>query len=121
MAAKVKVVSDEKMKVSPGEKMLIDRRRRGENQADTAKRLDTNLTYYALEELDKYDDDPVMTTMRLKGHERCILHRRRSGKPQSEIAEVLGVARYSVNLMEHGTLSARMLVDYWENNGDARS
>ena len=109
------------IRVTRGEKLLIERKRRGEKQIEAARRYETNLSYYCQWETDKSEENPRKSKMRLYGHERCALYRRRAGLMQKELAKKVGLSRYGVNLMENGRLRCRVLVEYWENNGDSKN
>lgn len=107
------------MEVTPGEKLIIERRRRGESQAEAARRLGTNETYVFLMESKKYNDGMVTVSVPVKDHERCFLYRRRSGKTTREVCKALGIDYNVLALMEKGKMPAHTLAEYWENNGES--
>lgn len=100
-------------RLSNGETLLIDRRRRGLNQADAAASHGIGRAVYSRWELD-LSRGPRVRLGRLRPHERCLLYRRRAGTTQGEVAEALEVSRYWINQMEVGRASCDPLLWYWE-------
>jgi DNA-binding XRE family transcriptional regulator len=100
--------------LSKGERLLIDRRRRGERQGKAASRLKVPLSRYSLWERDLLDGAPKVSLGQLKAHERCVIYRRRCGKSQVEVAQELEVCRWWLNQMEAGTVDCTPLACYWE-------
>ena len=96
-----------------GETLLIDRRRRDESQADAAKRLKLTHSMYG-----KWEREIVPGTrakvLPLKGHERCLLYRHRSNDTQEKVAKDLKFCRWWVNQMERGVVPCDDLICYWE-------
>ena len=101
-----------------GERLLIDRRRRGENQGEAAERLGLTRTSYGAMERDLQPDllkpGQLPKIGKLEVHERCLLYRRRVGKTQEEVALELKCCRWTVNQMERGLAPLHDLVSYWE-------
>lgn len=96
-----------------GERLLIDRRRRGETQAQAARRYFVSRARYGMwERGDEHPQPPRVG--RLASHERCFLYRRRVGETQLEVAEALGTCRWTINQMEHGIVKCDDLLWYWE-------
>ncbi len=108
----------ETLRLTVGEKLLIDRLRRGESQVQAAKRLGLGASRknYQLFESDtvKYPA-PAPKLSSLKSGEKCRLMRRRCGKTQAEIADDLGISRYWLNQMEVGNADPTALLCYWES------
>ncbi len=101
-------------RLSRGERLITDRRRRKETQTAAAARLDTNPFTYGQWERDA-DEGPSITSVQpLRMHERCLLYRRRAGKHQFEVARGLGRSRWWVNQMERGLVPCEELLSYWE-------
>ena len=55
---------------------------------------------------------PVVTP--LLAHEECLLLRRRAGWTQKNCADLMGVTRYWLNLMENGHVSCETLERFWD-------
>lgn len=100
--------------LTPGERLLIHRRRSGESQEATSRRL--GMTRNAYGRLERDSEESRITTPQigeLSADEICLIHRRRSGKTQEECAEELGVTRFWFSLMETGKVSCEDLVAFW--------
>ncbi|HNQ98377.1 MAG TPA: hypothetical protein PKN52_00175 [Trueperaceae bacterium] len=97
-----------------GERLLIDRRRRGEGQIAAARRLGLTHSMYGKMERDAVDWGMPVEIGELAAHERCLLYRRRAGFTQARVAEELEVCRFWVNQMEQGLVGCDTLLWYWE-------
>lgn len=101
-----------------GERLLLDRRRRGERQKEAAARLGVSLSKYAAWETDRAKEGetgiPVVEIRSIKAHERCLLYRRRAGFTQEKVARDMGICRWWLNQMEQGKVDCTDLVCYWE-------
>jgi len=105
-----------------GERLLVDRRRRGHTQADAARRWGISQSRYSRWEREL--DTPTLEELpylwapakghQLRGNERCLLYRRRAGLTQLHIATELGRCKMWVRQMERGEVSFTELLDYWE-------
>lgn len=105
------------MNLTKGQRLRVDRQRRGETQRQAAKRLDVAHKRYRYWEWDEYTwDAPRVKLGRLAPHERCLLLRREAGLSQRELAEAIGVTRQYLNKMEAGKTSCRRLVEYWHGS-----
>ena len=102
-------------RLSCGERLIIDRRRRNETQEAAGKRHGgwSAFTYGGWEQ-DNGAGPLIRPVERLKMHERCLLYRRRAGTSQAEIARDLGRSRWQVNQMERGEIPCDELLSYWE-------
>lgn len=100
-----------------GERLLVDRRRRGESQSAAAKRLKTNRRQYNNWELDKDGDvkPPTVAVGRLQAFERCLLMRRRAAYSQAKVAKQMKCSRFWLNQMEQGKVDCTALCGYWES------
>lgn len=107
-------MADAPTKLTNGERLAIDRRRRGERQRAAAQRHEVALSRYSRWERDMDPTAPKVRVGTLKPHERCYLYRRRTGKTQMEVAKDLGVCRYWLNRMELGEVDCTDLACYWE-------
>lgn len=95
--------------------MLIDRRRRRENQHQAAARLGIPFSAYQERELDKLDSRDLAPKIEtLEANERCFLYRRRAGFTQARVARELGCCRWWLNQMERGVAPVDDLICYWE-------
>ena len=52
-------------------------------------------------------------TPKLQPHEGCLLHRRRAGLTQSDVAAHLQRSRNWVRMMEQGTVACNELEEFW--------
>lgn len=107
-------MADPLQKLTRGERLMIDRRRRGERQRAAAQRLEVPLSRYSRWERDLDPHAPSIRVGALKAHERCYLMRRRVGRTQQEVAAEMNVCRYWLNRMELGLADCTDLVCYWE-------
>lgn len=105
---------DAPQKLTRGERLTIDRRRRGERQRAAAARHGVALSRYSRWERDLDPKAPSVRVGTLKAHERCYLMRRRCGKTQEAIAADMGICRYWLNRMELGEADCTDLACYWE-------
>ncbi len=100
--------------LSRGERLLIDRRRRGETQGQAAERHNTTHFMYGKCERDVVDG-PAIKIAALRVFECCLLYRRRAGFTQAQVAGELNRCRWWVNQMERGEMPCDELVWYWEH------
>lgn len=103
-------------KLTAGELLLVDRRRRGETQRQAARRLGVSHSLYSLWErdLEQAHQPPIPKLDLLNSNERCLLYRRRSKVTQAKVAADLNVCRYWLNRMERGEVPCDALIGYWE-------
>jgi len=88
--------------LSAGERLLIDRRRKGESQRQAAKRLGVSLYRYRRWERSEEQPPKLMPLGMLKLHEKCFLTRRRADVPAHVVALELGVSDEWLTQMEYG-------------------
>ena len=106
---------DDLEELTPGEELMLLRRRLGETQKDAAIRNCVPLSRYSLWERDlDQGPRPGITLESLAPHERCLLYRRRVGWTQKKVAADLGCCRRWMNMMERGEVDSSALVCYWE-------
>jgi DNA-binding XRE family transcriptional regulator len=107
--------------LTAAERLLVDRRRRDETQAEAALRYKVSQSRYSRWE--RGLDDPIETlgpgpvlprVSPLKPHEKCLLYRRRVGVTQAKVAEDLNRCKMWVRQMERGEVDSTELVQYWE-------
>jgi DNA-binding XRE family transcriptional regulator len=97
-----------------GEQLLIDRRRRGETQEEAADRYGVSRFCYGNWERDCDDGAPKVKVKALQGYERCLLYRHRCEMTQSKVATDIKRSRHWVNSMECGKVPCDELIWYWE-------
>jgi DNA-binding XRE family transcriptional regulator len=98
-----------------GEKLKIDRRRRGESQKEAAKRWEVTLYRYRQIETDEISKHPgIRPALRvIRPHERCYILRMREDVSVAVMAKRLGVSEWWFIQMEHGREDAGKLVEHW--------
>jgi len=99
--------------LSKGEKLLIQRRREGQTQAQAAEEQGVSLYVYRRWEADTVADAPKVGVGRLDEYEQYFLLRKRSGRTLAETAEELDVCRWWLCQMESGEAPIDRLRDYW--------
>lgn len=108
----------------PGERLLIDRRRRGETRSEAAQRFGVSLSRYARwEGLGRglSDTGPEPALGRLEPWEAAFLLRRRARVGVLETALALGVSPWRVEQTEAGVAGGGALLAAWASAGwDAR-
>ena len=106
--------------LSTREKLFIWRKREGLSQNDAAKHFGVSRNEYtSWERMEEAMMRIPLTVSRvqtktLTPQERCVVHRRRAGMNQREVADALGLCRYTINLKETGKLPVDDLIAYWE-------
>lgn len=98
---------------TPGEALVVWRRREKLTQVEAAERFRVHPDRYREWEADRRADIPRRALGPLQPHEVYFLMRRRSGKTQREIAAALGMTRLWVIKMEEGVAPTDRLRDYW--------
>lgn len=97
-----------------GERLLISRRRRGESQAQAAKRFSMSLYAYRRIETGDAETRIELPIGRLEPFEVCFLRRRRTGEALHELASRMGLSRWWLCQMERGEVDAARLVTFWQ-------
>lgn len=98
------------------ERLLIDRRRRGETQAEAAQRHSVSNTRYSRWErgLDQPPPTSIPTIVKdLRPHELCLITRRRAGVTQTKVATEINRCKMWVRQMERGEVDCSELSRYW--------
>jgi transcriptional regulator with XRE-family HTH domain len=96
------------------ETLLIDRRRRGENQTQAAKRWRVSQTLYSLWERNKHTDIPRVGNLEpLKNYEKALLKRKRENLTQAQLAKRLGCSDEWLKRMEKDKANGKLLFEYW--------
>lgn len=97
-----------------GERLLLARRRAGQNQAEAADALGVSIDTYREWETDvREKEQPHKQLGELKPHEICFLMRRRAGKTQRQIAVEMNCTRLWIIQMEAGEAPVDRLREYW--------
>lgn len=100
--------------LTSAEKLLLQRRRLGLNQAKMAKRLGVTPYVYKGWEREERDDAPKVELGKLADHERFLIYRLREGKTQDDVAREMGFkSRYWLRQMEQGKVNLTALRNYW--------
>ena len=102
-------------KLSPGQKLLIYRRRLGETQEEAASRLGMPESSYCCAELDRAHGWKIATPRLggLREHEKCLVFRLLHGMSQQEVADAIDRSRYWLGRMERGEVNSATLCRYW--------
>jgi len=101
--------------LSKGERLLIDRRRRGETQVDAGRRFGITTFRYREWELDLDPKAPTVKPGRLTDLEVCYLRRRRAKHTLPQLADLMGISRFWLNQMERGSANPERLIAYWRS------
>lgn len=99
-----------------GEKLKLDRRRRGESQKDAAARWGMTLYAYRLAETGpEIASHKVIKPgiRRVHPYESCYLLRVRAGISVQKMAKRLDVSEWWLIQMEHGREDSTKLVEHW--------
>ena len=103
-----------------GERLLIERRRRKFTQEQVASIYGISRNLYGQIERDQIDISaawrhpiPLPKITELTKIEAAFLIRRRYGKTQEEVSDVLGISRYWLNRKECGEAPNDDLMDHW--------
>ncbi len=101
--------------LTAGERLLLERRRNGETQAQAARRHGVSRYCYRA-----WEDDSVSTGQprpalrRLQPYEICYLLRRRNGQSLADFAADAGISPWWVTQMESGRAPLQRLQEYWQ-------
>ena len=101
------------MYLSKAEKLLIERRRRCETQADAARRYGTPVAKYERWERSLEHCPFQFLSISPTDYEKCYIYRKRRNFSQAQVAKELGRSRYWVILMEQGIVPCQELNKFW--------
>lgn len=102
-----------------GERLLINRRRKGQTWYQAAEARNIPGKRYRLQEADKVPNAPFVPANHLTKLEKCFLQRRRWKITQKALGEDLNLSRAWVNQMENGSADPARLIYYWQSlNGE---
>lgn len=99
--------------LSPGERLLVERRREDKNQTEAADAYSISEWQYRQCEADRSDMIPAPPIGKLQPHEACVLMRRRAGMKRTELSKALGISDWWLTRMERGQIPADRIVEYW--------
>lgn len=107
---------EQRVAMSRGDRLCIERRRRGETQAQAARRWGVSYQLYSSWERDSAPrPGPAVELGRVMPHERCVIYRRHAFRTQAQVAEDIGCCVYTVRKMEAGDAACDDLLGYWES------
>jgi len=95
-----------------GERLMVDRRRRGLSQVEMSTFLKVGLRQYRKWERDE-EDAPNKGVGKLALHERCYMARRRASVERQQLAKRMKCSRLWITLMETGRAPVEALAEYW--------
>lgn len=107
--------------ITPGEQITIWRRRENLSQRDISLLLGVPLADVPKFEQDQLSWDaakfpvvmPYEQLLPIRPYETCFLMRKRANMQQKELAQLLGVSRYWLNIMERGKAECSQLIQFW--------
>lgn len=101
--------------LTPGELLVLHRRRLGESQTEAAKRLGVGRKLCALWEIDAKEYIGALPDIdAVADHEVVFILRRRSGKSRADMVKAVGINRTWLTAMERGDMDCSPLKDYWK-------
>jgi len=106
--------------LSPGEALVIARRRDGTSQSRAARDLGVGRMTYSRMENDLHATPFCVLLGKLAEHEIFYLLRRRAGLSRAQLASTLGVSLSWLTDMERGRVSNRRLSYFWEHREGRR-
>ncbi len=113
---RLRTSSDSDAQLTPGEKLLIWRKRLNWNQEQAASYFGVSRFTYQLAEYDKSKDFQYPSfKLTLKPWELCVLYRKRSGKTQRQLAGEIGISPDWFRQQESGKIPCLKLLDWWED------
>jgi len=101
------------MELRKHERLILARRRRGENQKVAAARHGVSLYRYRKWEIGEDPDFPLAAAGGARQHERLFITRMRAGYPLGKVAQAIGITRWWLCQIEHGKAPAARLETYW--------
>lgn len=101
--------------LTPGELLVLHRRRLDESQTEAAKRLGVGRKLCALWEIDAKEYIGALPDIdAVADHEVVFILRRRSGKSRADMVKAVGINRTWLTAMERGDMDCSPLKDYWK-------
>lgn len=101
--------------LTEGERLLIERRRLGENQSQAAKRHGVRFDTYSWWERDlRSGDRPHVKIGKLSRGETCFILRRRLGLTRKQVADKVGVSGFWITQMEKEKANSTRLGEFWD-------
>lgn len=106
--------------LTPGERLILDRRREGMTKAATAEAYGVTLYRYDQWESGTWSEEiPKPSLGRLAEHESCHVQRLRAGVSMADFAKEIGTSAWWVTRMEAGTAPVARLLEYWSGKRTA--
>lgn len=99
--------------LSPGERLILLRRRTGATQAEEAEEHGVSLLRYRRWEKDEIEGAPKVPLGKLKPGEIAFVLRRRKGLSLRAAADEMGVCPWWLRQMETGQVNQKRLLDFW--------
>jgi cytoskeletal protein RodZ len=102
-------------RLTKGELLRIQRRRRNETQAEAAATLQIPLSAYKDLEADRECawELTQLPNIRLRDYELCFLARRRQGWNLDELAAKSGLTKWYLSQIERGKAPSATLLRFW--------
>lgn len=104
----------DKIELTRGDRLCIERRRLGETQRQAARRWGVTYHQYSAWECDA-EPGPAVKIGSVRPHERALVYRRRAKMTQAKVAADLGVCVFTLRKMEQGERDPTDLLAYWES------
>ncbi len=102
-----------KLKLSAGEKLLLDRRRRGETQRDAAEAYAVTLYQFRRWELGEGEGVPDVSLGDLEPHEICFIYRQRDGMSLEDLGAMINRTPCWISQIEKGDQPVDVVEHYW--------
>lgn len=107
-------------KITPSERLVIWRRRKGLSQRKAARHFRANLYSYRQWEAPNSSETPSVRLSNLKPFEVCYLRRLRAGKSLTGLASELGMTANWLCEIEHGRRPVDKLAKFWQKRTKRR-
>jgi len=102
------------------ERLIVDRRRRGENQKVAARRHGISLYRYRKWELGQDPELPAVAAGGARQYERLFITRMRAKHSLGRVADAIGMSRWWLCQIEHGKAPADRLEAYWREQSQSK-
>lgn len=107
-----------RINLTTGEHLYLWRRRKELSQNAAGQKLHLPRNHFASIERDELEWPRARKSLPtlvlpLSDQELCVVHRKRSGMTQRQVAKEIGISRYWVNCLEQGHGDITELARYW--------
>ncbi len=100
--------------LTPSERLLVDRRRRGLTQTQASQAWGFSEWHYRMVEAgNRQSSCPRIRIGKLRPYESAFLMRRRLGWRRTELAKMIGVSSWWLTQMERGRVNPNRLLSFW--------